>query len=214
MYVCVLCSCINNLLCVALNPASTFRLRLLLVAARLSTCHGGRQPRQLYASTVLYRRNSAPSASMVTVGTLRLFHDCLTGCLSVLTLVSVCDRVEICEESYSTYLYCTETWRRHKTTVSGHRPVGGGETVSRAEGWASVASGLEAEPTPPESDMSSRTIGLGFSGAARTMRKRAGSTRPKPRPSASADHHKPRTPRHRGERPQHTDSHGGFRTVQ
>ena len=24
-----------------------------------------------------------------------LFHDCLTGCLAVLTVVSVCDRVEI-----------------------------------------------------------------------------------------------------------------------
>ena len=37
-------------------------------------------------------------------------------------------------------------------------------------------------------------------------RKRAGSTRPMPSLRASADHHKPRTPRHRGERPQHTDS--------
>ena len=38
--------------------------------------------------------------------------------------------------------------------------------MSRAEGWVSVASGLETEPTPPWSDMSSRVIGLGFPGAA------------------------------------------------
>ena len=38
--------------------------------------------------------------------------------------------------------------------------------VSRAEGWVSVASALETEPTPPWSDMSSRVIGVGFSGAA------------------------------------------------
>ena len=34
--------------------------------------------------------------------------------------------------------------------------------VSRAEGWVSVASALETEPTPPGSDMSSRVIGLGL----------------------------------------------------
>ena len=41
-----------------------------------------------------------------------------------------------------------------------------GAQVSRAEGWVSVASALEAEPTPSGSDMSSRVIGVGFSGAA------------------------------------------------
>ena len=37
--------------------------------------------------------------------------------------------------------------------------------LSRAEGWVSVASGSEAEPTPPWSDMSSMVIGVGFPGA-------------------------------------------------
>ena len=32
---------------------------------------------------------------MYLFGSCCLFHDCLTGCLSVLTVVSVCDRVEI-----------------------------------------------------------------------------------------------------------------------
>ena len=47
------------------------------------------------------------------------------------------------------------------TVVAG---IGG--DVSRAEGWVNVASGLETEPAPSWSDMSSRVIGLGFSGAA------------------------------------------------
>ena len=46
-----------------------------------------------------------------------LFHDCLTECLSVLTLVSVCDRVEI---------YTVENMMRHekesiwRLSVSGY----------------------------------------------------------------------------------------------
>ena len=38
------------------------------------------------------------------------------------------------------------------------------------------------------------------------MRDRARSMRPMPRPSATADHQKPRTPHHSGARPEHTDS--------
>ena len=41
-----------------------------------------------------------------------LFHDCLTGCLSVVTLVSVCDRVEITTKYEYCRLYSTVKFPR------------------------------------------------------------------------------------------------------
>ena len=84
---------------------------------------------------------------MYLFGSCCLFHDCLTGCLAVLTVVSVCDRVEICLMSSTTrspyacpiVLYCTVQYSTLVGwLVSIEKPTDRPAARPRARGKASL----------------------------------------------------------------------------